>query len=258
MYRHVWRCRVINSETTTAILLAGGRGTRLGAITINKPKPLIPVSGRPFIEWVALQLSQIGVRQFIVSVGYRAADFDAWRCLGVLEKQPFLPGTSVAMSSESEPLGTGGAVINALPMCGRYTIVANADSLVLGSLSTLCQFNEEDDAAICAVYSSDASRYGTLECNARWQLKELREKVSGSGWINAGIYMFKTSVLQSLNFGENRFLSMERDVVPRLLQSGCCVKALPLHGAEMLDIGTPESLARAEMFVSRWSSLVGG
>ena len=246
---------MVDSENTTAILLAGGRGTRLGVITRDKPKPLIPVSGRPFIEWVALQLSQIGVRQFVVSVGYRATDFDAWRSLNVFEKPPFLPGSSVEMSVESEPLGTGGAVINALPMCGRYTIVANADSLVLGSLATLCQVREQYEAAICAVYSAEGSRYGTLECNARWELKEFREKVAGSGWINAGVYTFKTSLLQSLKCGEKQFLSMERDVVPRLLQAGHCVKVVPLVGAEMLDIGTPESLSRADMFVSKWSSL---
>lgn len=244
---------MVDSENTTAILLAGGRGTRLGVITRDKPKPLIPVSGRPFIEWVALQLSQIGVRKFVVSVGYRATDFDAWRSLDVFEKPPFLPGSSVEMSVESEPLGTGGAVINALPMCGRYTIVANADSLVLGNLTSLSAGSPEQDVAICAVYSSDASRYGSLVCNEQWELTDFHEKVTGSGWINAGVYMFKTSVLQSLELRRGQQMSMERDVMPRLLAARHCVKVVPIVGAAIIDIGTPESLAGAEECVTRWS-----
>jgi len=241
---------MVKASQVSVVLLAGGQGSRLGEITAKVPKPLLVVNGRPFIEWVALYLADCGVRDFVVSVGYLASAFEAWSAVRPFEHEPFPNGMSLRLCVEQVPLGTGGAVLEALPYLQDYCMIVNGDSLLTHSSSAVFQAIEGSDGVIVAVRKNDCGRYGTLECDGDWNLRGFYEKRQGSGWINAGVYLFRSDVLR--RFGRSRKQSMEHDIVPTLLAEGCRIKVVPLPEVGLIDIGTPDSLREAEAFVRTW------
>lgn len=235
----------------TAVILAGGEGSRVRHLLSNIPKPLAVVAGRPFLEWVISLLIKEGVTELIISSGYRgekiaefAADLSA-------------RGMPTIVSREDVPLGTAGGFLNALAasLSGTPVVMAcNGDSLLLSHLDPLCRALADPalDAVIAGVRMEDTSRFGTIRMNAEGLLSDFREKQSGSGLINAGLYLFRRDVVRK--FGDKRPLSFEFDVFPSLLEQGARIKVVALRGA-FLDIGTEETLARADAFIRdnmRW------
>ena len=224
----------------TAIVLAGGFGTRIRSLHPDIPKPLIAVAGSPFLDWVLRYWSAQGIGRFIVSAGYRAAQIERH-----LAGDPALNGRCIV---EERPLGTGGAVRHAasLPECSDPFVVLNGDSLVLAALAPALAALEENDAAVLAIDVDEASRYGRLEVAPGGRLIAFREKQPGPALINAGVYVLRKRALAL--FPDATPLSMEADVFPALLRAGLKIAVIPSH-APFLDIGTPESLAKAEDFI---------
>lgn len=257
-------------EGATVILLAGGFGKRLRHFHPELPKPLIPVAGRPFIDWIGLFWASQGVRRIIVSLGHLASVAEQhlretdWGAVEILTVR------------EDEPLGTGGAVMHAARShdCGDPFIVANGDSLVFGSMpeawnlidpkteprtqvrgqasSALASYEEKPSqtkqpgGVILGRQVPDASRYGSLRTNDRGQLLRFEEKQPGKALINAGVYLLSKSLLGQ--FPNRTPLSMELDVFPALLQAGVDLRVHPVSG-DFLDIGTPRDLRRAGRFI---------
>ncbi len=230
----------------SAIILAGGRGTRISHLRPGLPKPMIPVGGRPFLEWVIRHFASQGVRQFVVSLGHLAEVAESY-----FGERP-ADELSIKTVREPEPLGTGGGMLFAQQAAADADplILANGDSLVLAPLAGAWRLLEDPtvDGVVLGLDVEDAGRYGGLEVDASGRLLRFREKQPGRGLINAGVYFFRRRLLAS--FPETRPLSMELDVFPELLGNGaklmthrCC--------APFLDIGTPESLAEAEPFLAR-------
>src|ERR1700734_3169482 len=117
---------------TQAAILVGGRGTRLGQITDTVPKPLLPVGGRPFLDYQMRFLRQCGITEVVMCVGYLSAMVEAR--YGVA---PAL-GPRVLFSRESSPAGTGGALALARPLLAETFFVLNGDTILdldLGSLA---------------------------------------------------------------------------------------------------------------------------
>lgn len=225
----------------TAIVLAGGFGTRVRALYPNIPKPMILVAGRPFLDWVLLYLQAEGVCDVIISAGYRG-DVVAKH----YETVP-IPNMQVRVVQEPSPLGTGGGFLHAQQFTSaERLIVMNGDSLVLAPIKQLAAEDSSDSAAVLGVEVEDSSRYGTLEIGARGRLAGFREKQSGAGFVNAGVYSFSREILKL--FPAQRPLSLETDVFPALLKAGCDARVYRCR-APFLDIGTPESLAAATSFV---------
>jgi len=231
----------------TAILLAGGLGTRIRQLHPDLPKPLIPVAGKPFLEWLIQYWQAQGVRRFVLSTGYRSEAVQQF-----LDSRSF-PNCSAIAVREDEPLGTGGAIRHAVQFaeCSDPFIVANGDSIAPADLSSVwpALADPSIDGWIVAVEMEDVSRYGSVDAGPNDELTGFREKVSGQGWINAGIYILKRRLLEM--FPKSKPLSMEREVFPSLLQNGARVKTLRAK-VPLLDIGTPESLAIADDFVRRY------
>lgn len=227
----------------TAVLLAGGQGTRLRSVARDTPKPLVPVAGQPFLAWILSYLAGQGVREAVVSAGYLAAQVQEF-CR--IQKNLQRVGCAV----EPEPMGTAGGFLWATQTCALRPdawLVLNGDSLACFPLAGFFGCLNGAEAAVLAVWQEDASRYGTLEIGEGAVLKAFREKRPGSGWINAGVYLFRDSLLA--RFPPQRPLSFETEVFPSLLDQGVAVR---VHKAQtaFLDIGTPESLAQAEGFVA--------
>ena len=231
-------------EEAPVLILAGGRGTRLGALHPDCPKPLIPCAGRPFIEWVIDHFHGQGFSRFVVSLGHLAHV-----ALEHFEKRP-PDGCDIRCIVEPSPLGTGGAIRHAwrsLPG-GPSLVVANGDSLIDADLRPVQEMARAPgvDGVLLGARVADAARFGTLRVGADRRLQGFLEKQPGSGVINAGIYLLGPRALAA--FSEKTPLSVEKDVFPELLARGF---RLLVHATEspLLDIGTPESLSRAEAFL---------
>jgi D-glycero-alpha-D-manno-heptose 1-phosphate guanylyltransferase len=233
------------TSEATAVILAGGFGTRIRHLLDDVPKPMAPVAGRPFLEWVVRYFRTQGVRRFVLSTGYRAEVIARHFAL-----QP-VPGIEVVWVPETEPLGTAGGFLHAVTGSGFASslwLVANGDSLALTALDRFMAGAaiEPVSAAILALAVPDTSRFGTLEVTSAGRLVRFAEKRPGAGLINAGVYAFKGETLDA--FPKNRPLSFETEVFPSLL-SGATGIAVQAVEAPFLDIGTPASLAEAERFI---------
>jgi NDP-sugar pyrophosphorylase family protein len=235
----------VRPEQLTAVVLAGGFGTRIKHLLGDLPKPMAPVNGRPFVEWVVLHLAAQGIREVILSTGYLAETIEKH-----FAAQP-VKNVRVTCVPETMPLGTAGGFLNAAGRAEKNPpawLVLNGDSLVVAPLAELFSALDrpEIEGAILGVPMADAARYGTISQNAHGDLAGFNEKKPGAGNINAGVYLFRDATLKK--FPAKSPLSFETEVFPALISGGARLKTV-LSAAPFLDIGTPESLPQAEAFI---------
>lgn len=220
-----------------AIILCGGVGTRLGALTQHTPKPLVEVAGRPFLGYVLDKLSIPAVEGFILATGYLSDQIE--RAIGGTWKE-----RPVQYSAEALPLGTGGAVRLAMETYATDTaLVANGDTLFDCDLEALMDsFAASPWATRMALREvPDCARYGRVHTGPNGTVQAFGEKGHvGPGLINAGLYMQRRAALTS--FGIAPF-SFETDYLASLSP------LWPVQGLRgegyFIDIGIPEDLERA-------------
>jgi D-glycero-alpha-D-manno-heptose 1-phosphate guanylyltransferase len=241
-----------NTLSMTAVILAGGRGTRIQHLLPGLPKPMAPVAGRPFLEWLLFFLRKQGITKAVISTGYLAEVIESY-----FKTHP-VKGMTLSFCRETSTLGTAGGFLNAaldkveLPANKAEStdlwLVLNGDSLVLSDLNILLQDLDDPriSGSLIGLDMIDASRYGTLAYKNGGHLTEFLEKTPGSGTVNAGMYCFKHSVLSE--FPQKSPLSFEKDVFPRLIDNGRTLLVKPIT-APFLDIGTPESLPKVQEFI---------
>jgi D-glycero-alpha-D-manno-heptose 1-phosphate guanylyltransferase len=224
-----------------AIVLAGGRGTRLSSAVSDRPKVLADVGGRPFIAYLLDLLQGAGVRRAVLSVGYMADLVED--CIGTRHGL-----MEIAYSREEQPLGTGGGVQLATRLVRSDPVIAlNGDSYCHLDVPSLVRFHGErgSHGTLSLFHVSDTSRYGRVKLDDAQRVIGFQEKMTGggAGHINAGIYVLSQALLQSIPAG--RAVSLEHDVFPGWVGRG-------LYGFEcpgpFLDIGTPLSYSQAEAF----------
>ena len=235
----------VRPEQITAVVLAGGFGTRIKHLLGDLPKPMAPVNGKPFVEWVVRYLAKQGVRNVILSTGHLAETVERH-----FAPQP-VKNVRVFCVPETTPLGTAGGFLNAAHSAREKPaawMVLNGDSLVVAPLEKFFATlnHAENEGAILGVPMADASRFGTLSQNVSGDLIGFNEKKPGAGNINAGVYLFRDSALKK--FPAKTPLSFEVDVFPTLISGGAKLKTV-FSEAPFLDIGTPESLPQAEGFI---------
>lgn len=221
-----------------AIVLCGGLGTRLGALTHNTPKPLIPVAGRPFLAHLMDKLCIPEVDGFVLATGFRAEQVsDAIKT--IWQDRP------VNYSVEQQQLGTGGAVRLAMENYAlEQALVVNGDTLFDCDLRSMVGGFETSPWAtrIALRQVEDCTRYGRVQLAEDTRVIGFGEKGhSGTGLINAGIYVQRRAPLVS--FGAAPF-SFETDYLAKL------DPAWPIQGVVQdgyfIDMGIPEDLARAK------------
>ncbi|SDI27468.1 D-glycero-D-manno-heptose 1,7-bisphosphate phosphatase/D-glycero-alpha-D-manno-heptose 1-phosphate guanylyltransferase [Pseudomonas flavescens] len=217
-----------------AYVLCGGFGTRLRSVT-DSQKALVTVHGEPFLARVLRQLANAGVTEAVLCAHYRADQVAEQ--LAALSRHA---GIALTLVVESAPLGTGGALLNALheqPVRQRY-LVLNADTFLDAQgyrLAILGQAN-----TLLAVQVEDRSRYGSLLRNAEGHLLALQEKgLDGQGLVNAGVYAFTHEAFAATPV---HACSMEQDLLPALLARQ--VVTVVEYTGRFIDIGTPQSLSR--------------
>ncbi|HAS89017.1 MAG TPA: galactokinase [Desulfovibrio sp.] len=228
-------------EQIPAIILAGGKGTRLRSVVADRPKVLAPVYGRPYIFHLLDQLKRAGVAQVILSTGYMADMVENVVGYGY-------ENISITYSRESEALGTGGGIRLASLKTTAPTILAlNGDSYCGVDLRAYFNwfFGRERSASMLLTEVENCDRFGQVKIDAEERVTSFVEKGAGSGsaLINAGIYLLRRDVLERIPAGG--FVSIENDVFPGLLGYGVFGYVVK---APFLDIGTPESFRSAEFF----------
>jgi mannose-1-phosphate guanylyltransferase len=220
-----------------AVILAGGEGTRLRPLTLTLPKPVVPVVDRPFLTHQLDLLARVGVTEVVFSVAYQPERVR--RVFGDGESG----GRRIYYAVEETPLGTGGAVRNALPYLDDTTIVFNGDVLTDVDLPAVIAQHRSSGARATLVLTpvSNPSAYGLVETDDRGRVLRFVEKPEPSqittDTINAGIYVLETSALELMPAGVN--YSIERGFFPTLLQRGDLVHGF-VHRGYWIDIGTPE------------------
>jgi NDP-sugar pyrophosphorylase family protein len=236
---------LLSPEQTTAIILAGGFGTRIKHLLGDLPKPMAPVNGRPFLEWVVRWLAAQGVRRVVLSTGYRA---------GVIENhfrpQP-VAGVRVSCVPETTPLGTAGGFLNAVRQSQGQAaawFLLNGDTLAFVNLADAIG-SLQDPATAGAIFGRevpDTSRYGSLVTDGGGHLACFAEKRPGRGVISTGVYLFRDSLVKQ--FSAKVPLSLEQEVFPALTAAGVSLKVLA-RDVPFLDIGTPDTLQAADLFI---------
>lgn len=225
---------------TTALLLAGGFGTRLKELTANTPKPLLPLQGKPIMHYTIELCMRFGIRDFLISVHYHKERIMEYYGDG----SRF--GIRIRYIEEPEPLGTGGCLRLASQYLHDTFVMANADELKDINLHAMYEQHQTTGAlATDALFSAeDPSQYGTVERDGSRIVRFVEKPPRGtepSSWCNAGLYILEPAVISYIKPG---FCMLEKDVFPLLAQQGRMYGfAFP---GQWFDTGTPERYEHAQ------------
>src|ERR1051325_448762 len=227
------------------VILAAGRGTRMRELTVNLPKPMIEVRGKPVLQYLVEGLRDAGFRKFLIIVGYRADAVQKFFGDGSQFKIDIRYATQVSQD------GTGRVVDLAKDFVARSTFVlAYGDILVdPANYKRIVDLSDDVEAIVSVTRGEDVSKGGAVFVNERMELLDIREKAppgdARSPWYNAGLYTFRPSIfeftakLQPSPRGEYELT----DAIRALAQSGKKVQAVELLG-EWADVRDPEVLAK--------------
>ncbi len=222
-----------------AIVLAGGLGTRLAGITVEIPKPMAPVGPRPFLEYLLDYLIEQDTCGVILAVSYKWEVIqDHFGCM--------YRGLPLAYSVESEPLGTGGAIKQALDIShDEEVVVLNGDTLFRIDLQELADSHRASGArlSIALKHVTDRGRFGGIDVSPDGVVVNFLEKAGGGpGWINGGIYMLNRRLFADFQMPA-RF-SFEQDLVEPNLDR---IRPFAfMSNAYFIDMGIPEDYERAQ------------
>jgi NDP-sugar pyrophosphorylase family protein len=233
-----------------AAILCGGLGTRLGSLTADTPKPLLPVSGTPFLAVLLEALGRSGVRHIVLLAGFaaeRIADYvAATRLKGRFD-------LCIEVAVEPFPAGTGGALWHARQRLEERFFLLNGDSWFDIALARLAESLMTEPTAIGALALrpvDDTARYGSVTL-AGQRIVAFSERAPrpGPGLISGGVYAFRRSLLDHLS----ESCSLERDVLPALAAAGA-LRGVAFDGY-FIDIGIPEDLVRAQREIPKLQRL---
>ncbi|MDX2099792.1 MAG: nucleotidyltransferase family protein [Leptolyngbyaceae cyanobacterium bins.59] len=231
-------------SAVTAIILAGGLGTRLRSVVVDRPKVLAEVNGRPFLTYLLHQIAEAGMQRAVFCTGY----------LQEQVQEAFgsqYAGVQLSYSPELTPLGTGGALRQAMQEVTSETVlVMNGDSFCEANLKDFWEAHQQgyeghEVGTLMLTHVSNTGRYGAVQVSETGDILSFAEKSNSQepGWINAGIYLLPRRWLLSLP--EDKPISLEREVFPTWIGHG--LRGYQNQG-RFIDIGTPESYAAAQLF----------
>ena len=225
-------------QTYNCLILCGGQGTRIREYNSNIPKSLLEVGGKRFIDHLLLQFKEFNI---VLCTGYLSNHFE----------NLFSNSQTVNISKEKKPLGTGGAILNAI----KY--IDNCDSFLVINGDSYCDFKinnfinsyktEKCDLMILATDNYDNhSDFGMIEIRDK-KIVKFHEKsshlVKGS-LKNCGIYMIKKELLNIFNHN----CSLEKDIIPTLVKNYHC--SIHKISEKVYDIGTPKRIAIANKYIN--------
>jgi mannose-1-phosphate guanylyltransferase len=233
-----------NASLMNAVILIGGRGTRLRPFTLDTPKPLLPVLNRPFLHYQFDVLKKHGVRHAILCTSYKPNVFR--ELLGTGRSH----GLKLEYVHEEQPLGTGGALRNALDKLDDTTLVLNGDVLNKLDVSAFVAQHRRKaaDVSLALTRVKDPTLYGVVETGPDGRVRKFVEKPSWdeveSNTINAGAYLFERQIITRIPAGT--IYSLERSLFPQLLLEGKRLFGYVSTGY-WIDIGTVEKYLQVHL-----------
>ena len=233
------------AEDIDVIILCGGLGTRLSPILKGKPKGMVEIGGRPFLDILIKFISSFGFRRFILCTGHKSDYIKNY----YLKKKDLL---KYVFSIEPKPLGTAGAIKNAEPLIQSSPFMGfNGDSFCSINLQSFLDFHisTKSITSIALTSKQEKDDYGSVRLNLKNEILSFREKKSSKlpNHTNAGIYAFNKEVFQYIP--SKKKSSLEHDIFPSLIKKG--VSGFQTNQS-LFDIGTPERLnfAKANLLKS--------
>ena len=234
------RAAPVDPSRVDAVILVGGKGTRLRPLTLSAPKPMLPTAGVPFLTHLLSRIAATGIEHVVLGTSYKAETFE----------QEFGDGSKFGLQIdyvvEKDPLGTGGGIANVASKLRNDTVmVFNGDVLSGADLPAMLASHTERDADLTLhlVRVSDPRAFGSVPTDADGNVLAFLEKTEDppTDQINAGTYIFKRSVIDLIPQG--REVSVEREVFPALLNRGAKVCG-DVDMSYWRDMGTPEDFVR--------------
>ncbi|EFE75025.1 NDP-sugar synthase [Streptomyces filamentosus] len=234
------------TEAKEAILLVGGKGTRLRPLTVHTPKPMVPAAGVPFLTHQLARARAAGVEHIVLATSYLAEVFEPY----------FGDGSSLGLHieyvTEQEPLGTGGAIRNVAPKLSsgpdEPVLIFNGDILTGLDIRALVTSHTVSgaDVSLHLTRVEDPRAFGLVPTDATGRVTAFLEKPQTpeeivTDQINAGAYIFRRSVIDTIPSG--RPVSVERETFPGLLASGAHLQGM-VDSTYWLDLGTPAAFVR--------------
>ena len=224
------------------IILAGGMGTRLREVVSDVPKPMAAIKGKPFLEYLLNWLSDYSsVRRFILAVGYKSEVIVNY--FGQSFNQ--IP---IVYVNEHEPLGTGGAILNALKTCDSDNVlIINGDTYFPIDINRFEEFHQSNKKPISGALKKmkDFDRYGTVEILQDSIVKFNEKTYCEEGLINGGIYIVNKNWLEQEKYPSK--FSFEKDVLEKNANKG--LLAGKIFEDVFVDIGIPEDYNKAALIV---------
>jgi NDP-sugar pyrophosphorylase family protein len=241
-------------EKIDAIILAGGKGTRLQSVVSDVPKPLAMINGEPFLDILLRRLDGCGIiGRVVLAVGHMAEH--------VIERYRGCDdfGFDIEFSVERELLGTGGGIKQAMKLTESELVLAmNGDSFVEADIRDLVHVHEVRGAKLSIVLTraDDGARYGNVFTDDEGRIVAFREKDNElcGGLVNAGIYLFGRGLFDGVP--EDKKLSVEKELFPAFLgEYSGRVYGYAVRG-KFIDIGIPQSYRRAGSYLAGQRSKV--
>jgi len=234
------------------VVLAGGLGTRIQPVLGDIPKLLAPINDRTYLDYLFAWLVSFGARRVILSLGHLAD-----RIIAHIEASPF-PGLTVETVTENTPLGTAGALRLVRPKIDtEHALVMNGDSWIGADLSSFVDVHRARTSSVTllCVQVAESGRFGRVNIDGNSNIMAFREKQDdgGPGLINAGVYAFSSAGWDMIDDASGA--SLERDVFAK--QPASTLAAYDAGAVPFIDIGTPESLAKAAQVIGRKSGTTG-
>ena len=228
-----------------AVLMAGGKGTRLRPLTEHLPKPMIPVAGRPILERLVLHLIGYGLRRIFLSVNYKSHLVEEF--FGDGSKY----GCSIEYLREQEPLGTGGALALLLEHPQHPFVVMNGDLVTGINLAEMLKFHERGhfDGTVAVREYFHTVPFGTIAINGE-HISEIAEKPTQSWLVNAGSYVLHPDFINRVPNGRDCPITTLLDDAIRRKERIGAYRVLE----DWTDVGRVSDLARAMGTTPAWDA----
>ena len=230
----------------TAVILAGGKGTRLQGVVSEVPKPMAPINNRPFLEYLLDYWIQQGISKFILSVGYMKDSImnhfgDSYKA------------ASIEYAEEANPLGTGGGLLLGSKDIKETFLLINGDTFIEIDIKSMHKFHlsHQSDWTFSLFNSKQLDRYMGMDIDENGKIISLSSKeVNLNNWVNGGVYMINPAVLKKVKYQSGSYTSLEDNFLPSLFLTDSRVYGMQTKG-KFIDIGFPEDYFRAQdMFLN--------
>ena len=226
-----------------AVVMAGGEGSRLRPLTIRRPKPMVPIAGKPVMEHILNLLKRHGITEVIVTVQYLASSIEDYFGNG----SQF--GMRITYSREDVPLGTAGSVKNAEEQLTEPFLVISGDALTDYNLTDLVQYHHEKKslATLLLAHVHNPLEYGVIITNEDGHISQFLEKPSWgevfSDTINTGMYVLDPQIFTY--FEKNKQFDFSQELFPMMLRKGDPIYGYVAPGGYWCDVGNLSEYMRA-------------